>query len=397
MHKETVQNQIAIEIRKRIAAGMYAPGSMLPRQREFAREFRTSPTTISRILRGIEMRGFLRQKRGVGIRVLPLDDRPRSGAVGILAAVPQPADPQGQRLLRGAQETLTRWQQHVRIAGEFAEPSNASVEAIVNRFSGAIFMQGFGYEHLLEALEMRRFPCVVAKLEKDIKVSCTWVDHGKSTRIAARLLAATGHRRIGLITRPGNLFFYAQVIASYHEAVREFGLCADPSFVVVCKPLNAAGAYEELRVFLAEHRSPSAWIAARDYLAAGACQALTEKGLTIGRDVSVIGFDDATWPQEPPFLTTFAEPDYQLGVVAAEMLVERLISGWRPVERREIEAPLIIRRSTGPCLEPDSFQKMPIAVCRLMIEKNGQGEPALSRDANGLGPWVVKIPPADQK
>jgi hypothetical protein len=41
----------------------------------------------------------------------------------------------------------------------------------------------------------------------------------------------------------------------------------------------------------------------------------------------------------------------ELGAEAARLLVDRIISGWQPVERREIKAPLLIRRSAGPCRE----------------------------------------------
>ena len=40
-----------------------------------------------------------------------------------------------------------------------------------------------------------------------------------------------------------------------------------------------------------------------------------------------------------------------MGAVAAEMLVERIVTGWQPVEKREIPAPLILRQSVGPLLE----------------------------------------------
>ena len=68
----------------------------------------------------------------------------------------------------------------------------------------------------------------------------------------------------------------------------------------------------------------------------------------MGRDVSVIGFDDITWPETDSFLTTFQEPAKEMGRVAAQMLLERLLTGWKPVERREVPSPLVVRASAGP-------------------------------------------------
>jgi DNA-binding LacI/PurR family transcriptional regulator len=95
-----------------------------------------------------------------------------------------------------------------------------------------------------------------------------------------------------------------------------------------------------------KHR-PTAIVAGRDLHAEGICRLAGELGLVIGRDLSVVGFDDVSWTQEVPFLTTFREPCYELGAVAADMLIDRMTGGWRAPEQREIPAPLILRRSAG--------------------------------------------------
>ncbi|MCK5843345.1 MAG: LacI family DNA-binding transcriptional regulator, partial [Victivallales bacterium] len=64
--------------------------------------------------------------------------------------------------------------------------------------------------------------------------------------------------------------------------------------------------------------------------------------------VSVIGFDNITWPEHDSYLTTFKEPAKEMGRVAAQMLLERLLTGWKPVERREVPSPLVVRASAGP-------------------------------------------------
>jgi len=89
-------------------------------------------------------------------------------------------------------------------------------------------------------------------------------------------------------------------------------------------------------------------VAARDLIAQGVCHAAKEAGLAVGYDLSVIGFDDCSWDDGREFLTTFREPCFEMGVTAVDMLIERLVSGWRPPERRVLEAPLVLRRSAGP-------------------------------------------------
>jgi LacI family transcriptional regulator len=72
------------------------------------------------------------------------------------------------------------------------------------------------------------------------------------------------------------------------------------------------------------------------------------RGLMVGRDLSVIGFDDA--PMSPylhPALTTLRQPIAEIGAALVGML-ERAIKGEKVAERHQLLPPkLIIRESCG--------------------------------------------------
>jgi ABC-type sugar transport system substrate-binding protein len=80
----------------------------------------------------------------------------------------------------------------------------------------------------------------------------------------------------------------------------------------------------------------------------GALAAIERHGLTIPRDIAVVGFDDFPWADVlRPRLTTIAQPLYELGRTAAEVLLEQLSgSGAQP---RQVRLPgtLVIRDSSG--------------------------------------------------
>jgi LacI family transcriptional regulator len=83
-----------------------------------------------------------------------------------------------------------------------------------------------------------------------------------------------------------------------------------------------------------------------DQTAYGACQALYRKGMSIPRDVSVIGFDDlpSSTYRLPP-LTSVRQSTGELGERSAQAILE-LLAGRRP----RIVAPevkLVVRESTG--------------------------------------------------
>lgn len=351
MRKLLVEDQIAAELRQRIANGIYSPGASMPTERDFAREFATSRTTISKAFRRLRTMGIVDQAPGRGTRVIPVRERSAVGAVGIIAAGGMPEQIAPARIVQGMEETLARNGQHFQLALDLKDPSRVTVDMITERYAGALFVQGLGFEHLLPALEERRYPYVVANLEKRIEATCTWVDHRKTTRTAVGVLTAMGHRRVVLLTRPPDLFFYDRAMEGFKDGLADADVAFEEAMVIVSPPADALGAYLHMREYLESHPAPTGVVAGRDYLAQGAAKALEERGLTVGRDVSLIGFDDVSWPQSAGFLTTFAEPSAEMGAAAAEMMMERLISGWKPVEKREIGASLILRSSVAPCLD----------------------------------------------
>ncbi len=359
VRKLLIREQIAAEVRRRIAQGEYAAGAFMPTARDLAREFATSRTTIGHALDALRDAGLVEMTQGRGTRVLSLTERPSLGAVAIFYIAKPPFVLKPAMMIEPMQAVLRAGQQHAELICGPEPIPEMTPDEIVRRFSGALFVEGLGYEATLGELARRKFPFVVANLEKAHDVPCTWVDHRKITLTAVRLLAALGHRRIALLMRPRKLFFYDQAFSGYQAGLEEAGLAFDPALILVVErlhsPVDPISAYLQMRDFLPAHPDVTAIVACRDYLAGGACRAIAEAGKTVGRDLSVIGFDDTTWPQEPPFLTTFMEPMEALGSLAARMLMEQLTGTGGPLAtgKREVEAPLVLRRSVGPCPSDD--------------------------------------------
>jgi len=158
-----------------------------------------------------------------------------------------------------------------------------------------------------------------------------------------------GHRHIALLTKNLEIFFYGNSFNGYRQGLAEAGLPFDEKLVINVGTGDRLEAYQATRKYFETNPAPSAIIACRDYLAAGACKAVTERKLLIGQDVSIIGFDNFSWTTGQSMLTTFNEPARKLGSLAAEMMLARIAHGFQPIEEREIEAPIILRTSVGPC------------------------------------------------
>jgi DNA-binding LacI/PurR family transcriptional regulator len=81
-------------------------------------------------------------------------------------------------------------------------------------------------------------------------------------------------------------------------------------------------------------------------MAMGALCALHEEGLVVPDDVSVIGFDDIDLASYTvPRLTTVAQPHYEMGRRAVEMLVNRIEEPASPLQRETLETSLLVRAS----------------------------------------------------
>jgi LacI family transcriptional regulator, repressor for deo operon, udp, cdd, tsx, nupC, and nupG len=110
-----------------------------------------------------------------------------------------------------------------------------------------------------------------------------------------------------------------------------------------------AGA-EATEAFLRLSPRPTAIFCYNDMIALGVLKRLKQAGLELPGDCSLAGFDDVFVAEyaDPP-LTTIAQPKYQLGRDAAELVLD-LVRGDRPKRprMRAIRGSLVVRSSTAP-------------------------------------------------
>ncbi|MBO9123807.1 MULTISPECIES: LacI family DNA-binding transcriptional regulator [unclassified Rhizobium] len=154
------------------------------------------------------------------------------------------------------------------------------------------------------------------------------VDNYVGARDAMRHLIALGHSRIAFLGGDPALFWpdpgrgrsvEDDRLAAYTDALTEARLPVDPAMIKLGRynnepPLaSSAEGYEHGRRLLLLPQRPTAIFATCDILAAGVLQSLYEAGLSVPRDVSVVGFDDTLAANLTPPLTTVAQPMTELG------------------------------------------------------------------------------------
>jgi DNA-binding LacI/PurR family transcriptional regulator len=165
--------------------------------------------------------------------------------------------------------------------------------------------------------------------------------------LAVAHLVGLGHRQIALIAPDFALAASDWYVDGFLAALADAQLELLDGGIVAGGRREADGeaAMDEL---LALPEPPTAVIAASDELAYGAMRAVRDAGLVVGRDVSLMGFDDlppAAYLQPP--LTTIRQPRVAIGVAAVQLLVAQ-IGHTHPAESTQSLAPtLLVRGSTG--------------------------------------------------
>ncbi|HSO30052.1 MAG TPA: LacI family DNA-binding transcriptional regulator [Candidatus Sulfomarinibacteraceae bacterium] len=216
---------------------------------------------------------------------------------------------------------------------------------VPTRSSGASF----------RTLRAHRMPVVVLDRRVTVRnVDSVRCDSEAGAYALTRHLLSLGHRRIAVLTGRRTISTSVDRVAGCRRALEENGLELDDDLVRYggynFGSFNQADGRQMAQAVLASVAPrPTAIFAANNFIAFGAIRALREAGLRVPEDMSVVAFDDlpADWAMDP-FLTVAAQPAYDIGRHAAELLLDR-IAGDPAARGRALVLPfqLVIRRSSA--------------------------------------------------
>jgi LacI family transcriptional regulator/LacI family repressor for deo operon, udp, cdd, tsx, nupC, and nupG len=165
--------------------------------------------------------------------------------------------------------------------------------------------------------------------------------------VATSHLIQLGHKRIAMINGPTVFTTARDRQAGYEDALREAGLNVMDELLVHCA-FNQAAGHAAMEQLLNLASPPTAVFAGSNLLTLGALQAIHERNLDIPNQIAIVGFDDMQWAMSlrPP-LTTVAQPAFEAGRTAAEMLLARVREPSLPRRQVVLETRLIVRSSCG--------------------------------------------------
>ena len=190
---------------------------------------------------------------------------------------------------------------------------------------------------------------VLDRRVSDVKVDTVRCNSEEGAYQLTRHLLDLGHTRIAILSGPQSVSTAIDRVAGYRRALAEAGLDSRAELVYHGEFIQASG-YRMALQALAVTPRPTALFAANNFITSGAFRAVREAGLRVPEDISIVSFDDLpTASDMGPFLTVAAQPAYEMGRWATELLLTRL-SGEGPAEPQEIVLPteIIARESSAP-------------------------------------------------
>ncbi|HEU4460281.1 MAG TPA: LacI family DNA-binding transcriptional regulator [Methylibium sp.] len=162
-------------------------------------------------------------------------------------------------------------------------------------------------------------------------------------RLAAAALLEAGHRRIGMLSGPGDTQSARQRAAGARELIRGDAQLVWELEVAYSMDLDASVVETLARADV------TAVIAGADVVAIGVMKELTRMGRRVPQDISVVGFDNIPWSELcSPGLTTIDMPVSDMGFEAVQAIVRRIGAPAEPRRRTVFDVSLMKRGSIAP-------------------------------------------------
>lgn len=340
-----------------INEGLYGESGRLPSERALAERFGVSRTSVRESLNFLVKDGVLVRVVGKGTYVASATRIP-SGTIqqesaGHLAFligenIFQFVQPGYSRILVGAEQVCRRLGYRLLFHSVGEEENDPQLGMLPqgqpDRIQGCLVAGGLRKKSLDRLLDWD-VPVVLTDLiVQDGNTSAVGADYAIGTRQAVEYLAGLGHKSIGFIGFPNS-----EKYRTYWRTLDNMDLRYNPQFVNFLQlqdvePGILAG-FRAMQEMMVSGSLPTAVLATNDLVAMGSMEALKMAGVSVPRQVSVIGFDDLGRDLNPPLTTIRSYPE-EVGRIAAQMLIDQL-SGSATPGRIAVPTELVVRSTTS--------------------------------------------------
>ncbi|MCY0906165.1 LacI family DNA-binding transcriptional regulator [Arthrobacter sp. H14-L1] len=216
---------------------------------------------------------------------------------------------------------------------------------LARRVDGLIIGDAHLDNVLLQELRTRKVPFVLMNRRVPGHPSAT-CDDVLGGQLAADHLWSRGHRNVAVIAGEPYASTAVDRTAGFVDQWKSFGGAISQQAVVWSRFDTAGGREAAENILNACNPRPTALFAVNDFAAIGAMGALRSHGLTVGRDMAVVGFNDTSLAAELPIpLSSVRSPMLDIGRTAVQLL-KQVLDGER-VEPIRLKPTLCVRESSA--------------------------------------------------
>ena len=301
-----------------------------------------APETLARVQATIKELGFVPNGFARHLR------SGQSRTLGLI--VPDVANPFFTEVARGVEDAASKRDYAVFLCNsdESATKEDRYVNVLIQQqVRGVLITPADMKSDRLEV--MRERGIAVTLLDREIKgrKQCSVsVDDVHGGQIAIEYLAGLGHKNIAWVCGPESIPQVADRGAGVTKAAKVAGAKIETIRVPL---MNAAKGEEAAKKILELGEMPTAIFCANDLLALGVMRALLANKVRIPEQVSVLGYDNIEFaPSAAVPLSSIAQPSYQMGVTAADLLLNECEDGENHEHQQiRFQPQLVERASTG--------------------------------------------------
>jgi GntR family transcriptional regulator, arabinose operon transcriptional repressor len=357
--------QIYEALRSRIDGGEFGPGQRLPTEVQLMQHFAVSRTTVSRALHDLEMQGLLKRRRGSGTYVRELAASIEQ--LNLSFFVPWIESGSGlpyveglihQRLADVASRRRSGLSLQCLAGGRTLRDRmlKAADVLIENETDGVFYYPAElpGDQMQLNRIvvdHLRAAEIQVVLVDRDIvpypgrsEFTRIGYDNRRGGVLLTEHLIRVGCRRIAFVGIPEVSTAVADRLAGYYESHRMWGVNVDPVLVRTADEVDLNQSYCDA---LMREGKPDAIIGKMDRFAALIGRHLMARGVKIGRDVKLAGFDDDPVAELLPVpLTTIRLPVQSFAEAAYEAMFTHVSGAETDARQIIIDTELVVRGST---------------------------------------------------
>lgn len=304
-----------------------------------------SPELRARVIEAIEELGYRPNLVARSLR------QSRTKTIGLI--VPDNSNPFFAEIAKGVEDSGFNVGYSVILCNSNAMPERelAYLEMLsAKQVDGIIFIATTAEIRHIRPLVEGGIPAVIFYRDSsDMDVDRFMIDNHQAGYLATEHLIQLGHEHIACIQPASATTPSALRVTGFRRALEVHGLSCDEALMPRGDNLISGGQRIGAQL-LASGRKFTAVYAGNDAMAIGCIRALRDHGVRVPDDVSVIGTDDIMLASVfEPSLSTIAQPKYEAGRQAVDMLMDRLRGDYEGGPRQiQLDIQLMIRDSTAP-------------------------------------------------